>query len=233
MGGVYRPAASAGRRPGLPPSLTMVVLALVLASVSAAACSTGDDSSTLDAAIPPAAAQAADSSDDAQPAVPVRPEVIIPASWPSAIDEVYGRYWLYWDAFAAAHAPPETDVDFEPLRLLSTDANWASLSDELEQFAASGHVLVLPADSITEHLVRVPNVEVLTKDEGAELILQDCWIDDFVQQTVDGELVDEVREAKLMNVVMKVVDGQWRVDAVTRATTDSDGYEQCAELLPQ
>lgn len=162
---------------------------------------------------------------------PVRPVVEIPEAWDSEIEEVYGRYWLYWEAFAAAHGLPNADPSYEPLRALSTDDNWASLTEQLRGFADDGVVLVLPENSMTEHLIRIPNAAVLSKNEGAEVVLQDCWIDDFVQQTVDGQIVAEAREAKLMNVVMKVVDGEWRVDGVTRATADSDGFEQCATLV--
>lgn len=163
--------------------------------------------------------------------VPVRPVVSIPDTWPSDVDELFGRYWLYWEAFAAAHAPPYADPSFDQLRQLSTEENWRSLESQLNGFADDGLVLVLPPDSITEHLIRVPNAELLEKVEGAEVLIQDCWLDDFVQQTLEGEVVETTKEAKLMNVSLKVVDGQWRVDGVARATADSDGYEQCEALL--
>lgn len=162
---------------------------------------------------------------------PVRPTVEIPTEWPSEIEAMYGRYWLYWDAFAAAHAPPGADPDFAPLRELSTEANWASLQDQLQSFADDGLVLELPEPSITEHLLRLPDAALLEGVEGEEIVLQDCWIDDFVQRTLDGAVVAEARKATLMNVVMKVVGGEWRVDGVTRAPPDSDGVEQCAELI--
>jgi hypothetical protein len=162
--------------------------------------------------------------------VPVRPVVEIPDSWDSSADELFGRYWLYWDAFAAAHAPPHADPSFEPLRSLSTETNWESLQAQLRGFAEDGLVLALPPDSVTEHLVRLPNAAVFDKVDGAEVLLQDCWIDDFIQQTLDGTVVTATTEAKLMNVVMKVVEGQWRVDGVARATPDSDGYDQCQAL---
>ena len=72
---------------------------------------------------------------------------------------------------------------------LPWDENWRSLQQQLSEFAADGLVLVVPERSVTEHLIRIPNATLLTKEEGAEVIIQDCWIDDFVQQTVDGEVV--------------------------------------------
>ncbi len=211
-------------------------MAVVIGLVCIAATTGCADDGGVEAADIPAAVGADQTDDDAgsgqvDVTLPVRPEVVIPDSWPSAVDEVYGRYWLYWEAFAAAHAPPGADPQFTPLRTLSTERNWVSLTDQLSRFAADDLVLVQPPNSITQHLLRAPDTAVLAKAEGAELILQDCWIDDFVQQTLDGRVVSEAREAKLMNVVMRVVDGEWRVDGVTRATDESDGYEQCVTLL--
>ena len=161
----------------------------------------------------------------------VRPTVEIPDDWPSAVEAVYGRYWLYWEAFEAAHGPPIADPDYEPLQELSTEENWESLHEQLKTFAEDGVILTLPDPSDTEHLIRIPNTSVLTEEEGAEVILQDCWIDDFIQQTLDGQVLAEGKEAKLMNVTMRVVDGEWRVDGIARATTESDGFEQCVTLV--
>lgn len=162
-----------------------------------------------------------------------RPVVEIPTEWPSEIDALYGRYWLYWEAFAAAYGPPAADPTYAPLRELSTSTNWADLESSLQSFATDGLVLELPEESITEHQLRLPNAAVLTPTDGAEVILQDCWIDDFIQRTVDGEVVSVAREAKLMNVVMRAVDGQWRVHGVSLATPESDGYDLCAALTPE
>jgi hypothetical protein len=187
---------------------------------------TGPDGATIDGA-----GSVDGSGDTGDTAGPVRPVVDIPDEWPSEIEALYGRYWLYWEAFAAAHGPPEADPTYAPLAALSTPANWTSLQGQLSSFADDGLVLELPPGSISEHLLRLPDAAVLTGDEGEEVVLQDCWIDDFVQRTVDGDVVAEANEAKLMNVVMRVVDGEWRVDGVTRASAASDGIEQCAALI--
>ncbi len=225
-----------------------LTLGLGFGALVAAGCQSGGDDTSVSEAIEAAAAASADDgvaegegdagvgADGGALTVatvpePVRPEVEIPTEWPSEIEAVYGRYWLYWEAFAAAHGPPSADPTFAPLRELSTPANWASLEEQLQGFARDGLVLARPEPSITEHLIRLPGTALLTGDEGEEVVLQDCWIDDFVQRTVDGTVVAEAREAKLMNVVMQVVDGEWRVDGVTRASSDSDGVEQCAELI--
>jgi hypothetical protein len=201
----------------------------------------GNDQSAF-AAVPPPAGVGNGDGGDGEPSsllvdsgittVPVRPTIEIPTEWDSEIEALFGRYWLYWDAFAAAYGPPNADPSFAPLRELSTPENWASLQAQLRGFADDGVVLVLPEGSATEHLIRIPNATVLDSQEGAEAIIQDCWIDDFVQQTVSGDTIAETKEAKLMNVTMKVLDGSWRVDGVTRAAPDADGYNQCLELSP-
>lgn len=221
----------------------VLVPAMVLALASAGAgCGLGDES--LDGALDAGQGEAggvggaADTGRGGAKAAlevadpePIRPVVEIPDEWNSEIEAVYGRYWLYWDAFAAAHGPPGADPTYGPLQELSTPTNWASLQEQLNSFARDGLVLELPEASITEHLLRLPDAAVLTGDEGEEVILQDCWIDDFVQRTLDGRVVAEAREAKLMNVVMRVQGGQWRVDGVSAAPSLSDGVEQCAELI--
>lgn len=225
-------------------TMTTAVVALAV-SATIAACAGADGSDDLGGLAPAGAlaevdgsgsASGTDGSDDdaveVEPAPePVRPTVEIPTEWPSEIEALYGRYWLYWEAFAAAHALPGADPTFDPLRQLSTEANWASLQEQLQSFASDGLVLELPEPSVTEHLLRLPDAALIEGVEGEEIVLQDCWIDDFVQRTLDGTVVAEAREATLMNVVMKVVGGEWRVDGVTRASPDSDGVEQCAELI--
>jgi hypothetical protein len=226
----------ADRRPGV------AVAALTLAVVALGSACRGDDGTAVvggdtdlgrpsgDAAASRPLVDGADPGSGRAPE-PIRPVVEIPAEWPSEIEAVYGRYWLYWEAFAAAHGPPTADPTYRPLRELSTPANWSSLEVQLRSFADDGLVLELPDGSISEHLIRLPGAAVLTGAEGEEVVLQDCWIDDFVQRTVDGAVVDQAREARLMNVVMRVVEGEWRVDGVTRATEESDGIEQCAQLI--
>lgn len=215
--------------------------AAVVLLVMAAGCSAGDglDSDDVTAANAVDAAERSATEQDDGAVLNVegdepleRPVVEIPDSYPSAIEAVYGRYWLYWEAYAAAHGPPNADPTYEPLRRLATPRNWASLQEELREFSEDGIVLSLPRKSVTEHLIRLPNASVLTGEEGEEVVLQDCWIDDFAQRTLDGRVLVATKEAKLMNVTMKVVDGEWRVDGVTRATAESDGFTECLELTP-
>lgn len=214
----------------------LLVPVLVVLALGAGCATSAASSSELEERLAEGRAQAAETADDqaaapAEPAEPQRPIVEIPASWPSEIEAVYGRYWLYWDAFAAAHGPPSADPTYEPLRTLSTSGNWASLQEQLTGFADDGLVLDRPPGSRANHLLRMPDTAVLTGDEGEEIVFQDCWIDDFVQRTVDGTEVSRADEARLMNVVMRVIDGAWRVDGVSQASPGSEGVEQCAELI--
>ncbi|MEM9655386.1 MAG: hypothetical protein AAGA65_25060 [Actinomycetota bacterium] len=210
----------------------------VLGAAAVAGC--GVPAADSSAAIPPHAAVAEDGDGPDSlvvdggdsPEIAVRPEVEIPTAWDSQIEALFGRYWLYWEAFAAAYGPPNADPEFGPLRDLSTPDNWDSLQQQLQGFVEDGLVLVLPDRSVTEHLIRLPDTAVLDSAEGAEVVLQDCWIDDFIQQTVAGEVIAETGEAKLMNVTMMMLDGDWRVAGVTRAAPDADGYDQCQELSP-
>ncbi len=231
---------------GIAPRRVALVAVLGSLGLFAAGCAGGSESSLLSdpagademAATPRAGDGSADGVDgDAKEllveseAVFVRPIVEIPDEYPSAIEAVYGRYWLYWDAFAAAHGLPYADPSYGPLEELSTAENWESLQGQLRTFADEGLVLTLPEPSATEHMIRIPNTSILDEEEGAEVILQDCWIDDFVQQTVDGRVIVEQKEAKLMNVTMRVVDGEWRVDGVSRATAASDGDRECETIV--
>ncbi len=158
----------------------------------------------------------------------VRPDVEIPTTWPSDIEELYGRYWLYWEAFAAAFGPPAVDPEFGPLEELSSPANWESLREQLAGFESDQVVLVLPEPSASEHLLHLAGAAVLDKAEGDEVVIQDCWIDDFVQVTTDGEVIGEADTATLMNVSMKVVDGEWRVNGISQSSAETEGYDQCA-----
>lgn len=232
------PAANRGTGPSIGPVLVLMVAVTAVVGLSGCSPVSGDDGSPVAAIPPPVETGGGDGGTavvgDLAPTttVPVRPEVVIPSSWDSEIEAVFGRYWLYWEAFAAAHALPGADPSFGPLQELSTEENWDSLQEQLRGFAADGLVLTLPDRTVTEHLIRLPNTAVVAGEEGEEVVIQDCWINDFVQQTLTGDVVEAASEAKLMNVTMIKSDGQWRVAGVTRAAPDTDGYDQCLALSP-
>ena len=119
------------------------------------------------------------------------------------------------------------------MRQLSTEGNWASLKTQLEGFAADGLILERPPVSQTDHYLRLPTASLLVGDEGDQVVIQDCWFDDLVQRTVDGVIVDQQAEVKLMTAVMVVDDGLWRVAGVARATPESDGFDQCRDVAQQ
>jgi len=44
-----------------------------------------------------------------------RPELEIPTEWDSDLDEIYGRYLLYWEALYGAIGPPFAEPEYPPL----------------------------------------------------------------------------------------------------------------------
>lgn len=161
-----------------------------------------------------------------------KPILEIPTEWDSELDEIFGRYLLYWDALAIAFGPPEADFDYPPLEELAEPEALDDLEQQLRESRDSGQVLV-ETDTATDHIPRLPNPSVLSKTEGNEVVIQDCFIDGRVLKTVGGEVIDDQVVAKLMNVKMEVLGGEWRVGAVREASPESDGYEECRDYGEQ
>jgi hypothetical protein len=166
-----------------------------------------------------------------------RAEVVIPDDWPSSLDALIGRYLLYWEAYGAAFAPPRVDPEHASLRSLSTEQNWADVEALLARFAADDLVLVRVRSDADHHRVRLPHDVALTGAEGDEVVLQDCWFDEFRPMSANRSATESAPVAAsapaaptLLNVVMKVEAGQWRVHGIRRATAASAGYGQCQEL---
>jgi hypothetical protein len=84
---------------------------------------------------------------------------------------------------------------------------------------------------LDDHGLRLPNPAPLEKIEGQRVVIQDCWIQDEVAETLDGGRSEQRRGTKLLNVDMIVADGEWRVLAVVEADERSDGYQECQDLL--
>lgn len=156
-----------------------------------------------------------------------KPDLEIPTEWESDLDEIYGRYLLYWDALGIAMGPPAPDPDYPPLAELAEAALYEELQGQIEERRDSGRVVLEGPD--TDHGLRLPNPAVLTKTEGNEVIIQDCFIDGRIVQTLDGEILDDSVVPKLTNVNLKVIDGEWRVPAVVEALPESSGYQECKD----
>ncbi len=160
-----------------------------------------------------------------------KPDLEIPTEWDSELDEIFGRYLLYWDAFVIAMGPPEADPNYEPLIGLMEAEALADLREQIDETRLAGEIIVDPEDSKTAHGDRLPNPSTLTQSEGNEAVIQDCYVDALVVQALDGTVLNDAVAADLLNVKMKVIDGEWRVFAVRDAAPESSGYEECRDQL--
>ncbi|MEM7325132.1 MAG: hypothetical protein AAF531_18730 [Actinomycetota bacterium] len=157
----------------------------------------------------------------------VRPE-LDPDNWTSDLDEIFGRYLLYWQALDEAYARPEADPDNKDLAdLVGAEALVDVRADIDQGYLQGGLVLVIADDSLEEHVLRLPRPTSLTKTEGNEVIIQDCWIADRTKETLDGEIIETWSFPTVFNVTMQVIDSEWRVFASVTAEDGSDGWDEC------
>ncbi|MEM9655443.1 MAG: hypothetical protein AAGA65_25355 [Actinomycetota bacterium] len=156
----------------------------------------------------------------------VRPE-LDPDNWTSDLDEIFGRYLLYWQALQEAFAPPAANPDYEPLVGLVGTEMLADVRGNIATYRDADEVLVIPEGSLDEHVLRLPRPVSLSKTEGAEVVIQDCWVADQRVETPTGELVDELDFPTVFNATMRVIDGEWRVFANGVAEDGSDGWDEC------
>lgn len=165
----------------------------------------------------------------AEPTTTIQPE-LDPANWDSDLDEIFGRYLLYWQALDAAYA--EADPESSALADLIGSAALVDVQADIEQnYLSTGHVLVISDDSAEEHVLRLPRPMALDKTEGNEVIIQDCWVADRTKQTSDGGVVETWSFPTVFNATMKVIDGHWRVFASVTAADGSDGWDECNEYF--
>jgi hypothetical protein len=157
----------------------------------------------------------------------------IPTECDSDLDEIYGRYLLYWDAFLIAMGPPQADPNYPPLAELAGADLHSELILQIERRRDADEVLVDSENSATDHGLRLPNPAVLTKTEGNEVTIQDCFLDAIVGQTVDGQVLDDSVVSDLLNIKMKVIGGEWRVLGIREALPESSGYEECKDYANQ
>lgn len=225
---------------------TWLVRAAII-GLLAAACSSGSDvedlpplaeaaddqatsSSTSSSSSSSTTSSSSTSSSTTEPTTPSgKPDLEIPTEWDSELDEIFGRYLLYWQAIDIALAPPEADPDYPPLKDLAVPAAYDDLHQQIADIKAAGHVYVEPPESTTAHVVRLPNPTFTGKVEGNEVVIQDCYTSAQVRQTIEGEVIDDEVGRRLLNINMLVVDGEWTVLAVVRAGADSAGYDECID----
>ena len=224
----------AGRATGL---LVGAVLVVALAG----GCSSGDDDqlvlpttdSTTTSSQPPRTTEASTTTTTETPpeTSDTKPDLEIPTEWESDLDEIFGRYLLYWDVYKVAIGPPRADPQYPLLAEMLTEEAFVDIAATIQEYRDFDVVSVVPEGSINEHILRLPNPSLLAKAEGAEVVIQDCWVQDTEQRSIDGELVEAAFQSVLFNVTMRVVDGEWRVAASTRASEESSGYQECTDYI--
>ncbi len=217
------------------------VLVVVLA-VLASACSSGGDVQALEP-IESSTTEATTTSTEAETtttevttatsevaAEVARPE-LDPANWQTESDEIFGRYLLYWQAIDEAYGPPKADPDLPALDELARPEALAEIRENIQAFQDFGELIVVPEDSVEDHILWIPDVVPLDKTEGNEVVIQDCWLQDNVRQTEAGEVLEETFKNQLLNVTMQVIDGEWRLFASVTASDESTGWDECNQLF--
>lgn len=163
--------------------------------------------------------------------VPIeKPLLEIPDEWDDDWAEIEGRYLLYTQAFLVAASPPAADPDYPQLEELVTASAFDDVNASLQRMADEPVVLVAPDDRPTEHVVWLPNPSVLSKEEGNEVVLQDCYINGLLALDLDGEVIQDEPQVYLQNLTMKVEGGEWRLFSIRRADPGSGGQQECLDV---
>lgn len=157
-----------------------------------------------------------------------RPVVEIPSEWDSESDEIIGRFRLYREALAVAAGPPKADPDFPPLQELAAD--YPLIRSRIEQLQRDDLVIVIPEGSINEHMITLPEQSDLSRVEGNTVTLFDCWVQDVVLQTLDGDEIDAVFNSSLGVATMIVQDGEWKLFDIEPASPFEDAYWDCEAI---
>jgi hypothetical protein len=166
-----------------------------------------------------------------------RPSIEVPTSWGNDRDEIFGRYLLYFEAFDAALGPPSADPDDLVTRsvledVLKPDA-FADAVATIESFQERDIVVVRDEESIDEHILRIPKVQPLGKQEGRKVLIQDCWIRDYDTYTPEGSFIESFGSFRLFNATMEVAGGKWQILANVEQGPDDVGYDWCEEVASQ
>jgi hypothetical protein len=160
-----------------------------------------------------------------------RPPIEVPTSWDNNRDEIFGRYLLYFEAFDVALGPPFADPDDPISRPVLEDVlipeMLADVVATIDSFQEDDVVVVRADDSIDEHILRLPKVQSLGKEEGHKVLIQDCWIQDYMTQTSEGSYLESIKNLRLFNATMEVVDGKWKVRSNIPQEPGDVGYDWC------
>lgn len=135
--------------------------------------------------------------------------------------EITDRYLAFWEARFDANTEPVNPND-PRLAELATGAQLDNVVEETKQRADAGLALRRPEDSLTERRPRVVELD------GDEATIQDCAINDSIVYRVDtGEVIDDSVVTRSVSATMRLVDGQWRLEA-TRELQKWEGVAGCA-----
>lgn len=134
---------------------------------------------------------------------------------------VLERYLAYWDArFEVNEEPASADVAL--LEEYATGAQLEAARAEAARLNTEGLAFRLPPNSVTRREPRV----VSLADGMAEI--QDCDINDgILYRTSTGEVVDDSVVTRNVSAVMRLVDGEWRLESAT-VLQQWDGVAGCA-----
>ena len=221
-----------------------LVGALITATLLAGACTSSDDDGTFAPLTPAETSEAQETTTTTQTTTTEttvnetafadmeRPELEIQTEWESDLDEIFGRYLMYWEALYNALGPPRADPNYQPLlELLGTDVAVEDVQAQVQGFQDRNEVVIRTENSLDDHGLRLPNPSVLEKTEGNLVVIQDCWIRDDVTRFLDGKPSDEAFSTVLWNVTMVVDDGEWKYLGAAEADERSDGYQECQDLF--
>lgn len=138
-------------------------------------------------------------------------------------DEVANRYRAFWDArFEANEDPP--DPEHPGLREYATGPQLDNVLAETSRNRDQGLAFRRPSSSVYERRVRVVRVDAA----GGTAALQDCVTNDgIVYRVSTGEVLDDSVGTRSLEAVMRLVDGEWRVES-TRVLQEWEGVAGCA-----
>lgn len=135
--------------------------------------------------------------------------------------EIVDRYLAFWDARFEANTEP-VNPDDPRLADLATGPQLDNVREETKQRADAGLALRRPEDTVTERRPRIIEVE------GDVATIQDCAINDsIVYRVATGEVLDDSVVTRSVSATMRLVDGQWRLEA-TRELQKWEGVAGCA-----
>jgi hypothetical protein len=122
---------------------------------------------------------------------------------------ILDRYLAFWEARFAANEEP-VNPDSPAFAEYATGPQLANVRAETARNAAEGVAFRLPESTISRRTPRVVSVA------GDTAQLQDCVVDDgIVYRITTGEVVNDSVSTRNVSAVMRLVDGEWRLEAAT------------------